>query len=114
MSGAAAGPAGFARSLAGQQVCVTGLGVSGPPAARLLAGLGARVTVLDSGTGPDAAALADGLAESGVRVLLGQAQAPGRDHPGRHQPGGHDAGLAAGHAAARRGGQGGHPGDRRR
>ncbi len=75
MSGAAAGPAGFARSLAGQQVCVTGLGVSGPPAARLLAGLGARVTVLDSGTGPDAAALADGLAESGVRVLLGQAQA---------------------------------------
>ena len=33
---------GFAESLPGLAVCVAGLGVSGPPAARVLASLGAR------------------------------------------------------------------------
>ncbi|HEY2441659.1 MAG TPA: hypothetical protein VGI31_00855, partial [Streptosporangiaceae bacterium] len=32
----------------GRQVCVAGLGVSGPPAARALAARGAQVTVLDA------------------------------------------------------------------
>ncbi len=39
---------GFAADLAGRRVCVAGLGVSGPPAARVLAAHGAEVTAVDS------------------------------------------------------------------
>ncbi len=61
----------FGRSLAGLPVCVAGLGVSGPPAARLLAARGAVVTAVDSRDDPGIRAVAAELAASGVRVLLG-------------------------------------------
>lgn len=61
----------YAGRLVGQRVCVAGLGVSGPPAARVLAGLGARVTVVDAAAGPQSGELAAELAAVGVRVLLG-------------------------------------------
>ena len=65
----------FARELAGRRVCVAGLGVSGPPAARVLAGYGARVTAVDSRDDGDRRDLAARLAACGVRVLLGEAAA---------------------------------------
>ena len=72
---ASAGPASaghsFAGDLAGRRVCVAGLGVSGAPAARVLAGLGARVTAVDSRDDDDRRDLAARLAARGVRVLLG-------------------------------------------
>ena len=52
-------------------MCVAGLGVSGPPAARVLAGLGARVTAVDSRTDEARRELARELADAGVTVLLG-------------------------------------------
>jgi UDP-N-acetylmuramoylalanine--D-glutamate ligase len=74
--------ADFAAGLAGRRVCVAGLGVSGPPAARVLAGLGAIVTAVDS-SGEDRRGVAAGLAGIGVRILLGEAAAatlpPGTD-----------------------------------
>jgi UDP-N-acetylmuramoylalanine--D-glutamate ligase len=57
----------------GQRVCVAGLGVSGPPAARALAARGAKVTVLDSGDDPARRARAAELGRFGIDVLLGAA-----------------------------------------
>ena len=74
--------ADFAAGLAGRRVCVAGLGVSGPPAARVLAGLGAIVTAVDSSE-EDRGGVVAGLTGIGVRVLLGAAAAamlpPGTD-----------------------------------
>ena len=61
----------FAAGLAGRRVCVAGLGVSGPPAARLLAARGAEVTAVDARDDEDGRALAAALARDGVVVLLG-------------------------------------------
>ena len=55
----------------GQRVCVAGLGVSGPPAARALTARGAKVTVLDSGDDPARRARAADLGRLGIEVLLG-------------------------------------------
>nr|WP_225446862.1 UDP-N-acetylmuramoyl-L-alanine--D-glutamate ligase [Streptacidiphilus sp. PB12-B1b] len=52
-------------------VTVAGLGISGVPAARVLAGLGARVTVVDGGDGPRQQAHAAELRALGVTVRLG-------------------------------------------
>ncbi len=75
--------ADFAKMLAGRRVCVAGLGVSGPPAARVLAGLGATVTAVDSRDDSEGQAIAGALADSGVSVLLGEQAAatvpPGTD-----------------------------------
>ena len=75
----AAGPAAgsFADGLAGRRVCVAGLGVSGPPAARLLAARGAQVTAVDARDDEQGRALAASLAGHGVRVLLGADAAAG-------------------------------------
>jgi UDP-N-acetylmuramoylalanine--D-glutamate ligase len=64
---------GYARTLAGLPVCVAGLGISGPPAARVLAELGAKVTAVDARDDAERRALGDKLAGLGVRVLLGAA-----------------------------------------
>lgn len=56
---------------AGLPVVVAGLGLSGISAARVLHGLGARVTVVDGGDGPGLAAKAAPLVEQGVTVRLG-------------------------------------------
>jgi UDP-N-acetylmuramoylalanine--D-glutamate ligase len=71
--GAAADPAAgsFAAGLEGRRVCVAGLGVSGPPAARLLAARGAEVTAVDSRDDEGGRTVAADLASHGVRVLLG-------------------------------------------
>ncbi|MEV4685070.1 UDP-N-acetylmuramoyl-L-alanine--D-glutamate ligase [Streptomyces kurssanovii] len=58
----------------GMNVTVAGLGVSGVSAARALAGLGARVTVVDGGAGETHEARAAELAAAGVVVRLGDAQ----------------------------------------
>jgi UDP-N-acetylmuramoylalanine--D-glutamate ligase len=85
MDGSAAGQprADFASQLAGRRVCVAGLGVSGPPAARVLAARGALVTAVDSRDSAEGRAIASALAGSGVRVLLGEEVAasvpPGTD-----------------------------------
>jgi len=55
----------------GQPVCVAGLGVSGPPAARALAARGARVTVLDDGDDEVRQARASELRRLGIEVRLG-------------------------------------------
>ncbi|MFE0191796.1 UDP-N-acetylmuramoyl-L-alanine--D-glutamate ligase [Streptomyces sp. NPDC059008] len=60
-------PAGFS----GLHITVAGLGVSGVPAARALAGLGARVTVVNSSDGDRERAQAAELQELGVTVRLG-------------------------------------------
>ncbi|WP_370096204.1 UDP-N-acetylmuramoyl-L-alanine--D-glutamate ligase [Streptacidiphilus sp. MAP12-20] len=52
-------------------VTVAGLGVSGVPAAKVLHGLGAVVTVVDGGDGPRQQAQAEELRELGVTVRLG-------------------------------------------
>ncbi|GCD38355.1 UDP-N-acetylmuramoylalanine--D-glutamate ligase [Streptomyces chrestomyceticus JCM 4735] len=57
--------------LAGQHVTVAGLGVSGVPAARALAGLGAVVTVVNGGDGERERAQAAPLEELGITVRLG-------------------------------------------
>jgi UDP-N-acetylmuramoylalanine--D-glutamate ligase len=75
--------ADFASELTGRRVCVAGLGVSGPPAARVLAERGAVVTAVDSRDDDEGRAVAAGLAALGVRVLLGPRAAatlpPGTD-----------------------------------
>ncbi|MBF9070984.1 UDP-N-acetylmuramoyl-L-alanine--D-glutamate ligase [Streptacidiphilus fuscans] len=53
------------------RVTVAGLGVSGVPAAKVLHGLGAVVTVVDGGDGPRQQAQAEELRELGVTVRLG-------------------------------------------
>ncbi|WP_037577324.1 UDP-N-acetylmuramoyl-L-alanine--D-glutamate ligase [Phaeacidiphilus oryzae] len=55
----------------GLPVTVAGLGVSGPPAARVLRDLGAEVTVVDGGDGERQRAQAAELRAIGVRVRLG-------------------------------------------
>jgi UDP-N-acetylmuramoylalanine--D-glutamate ligase len=62
----------FAASLRGLAVCVAGLGVSGPPAAKALARLGAAVTAVDSRDDAERGKIAHELAGSGVSVLLGE------------------------------------------
>ena len=66
-----------AQQFAGQRVVVAGLGVSGPPAARVLAGHGAQVTAIESRDEAEQRALAGQLSELGITVLLG----PGYDLP---------------------------------
>ncbi len=65
----------FAARLAGRRVCVAGLGVSGPPAARVLAARGAIVTAVDTRDDDDRRAIAAALGGDGIRVLLGEAAA---------------------------------------
>ncbi|MFI9232096.1 UDP-N-acetylmuramoyl-L-alanine--D-glutamate ligase [Streptomyces rimosus] len=60
-----------ALDLAGQYVTVAGLGVSGVPAARALAGLGAVVTVVNGSDGERERAQAAPLEELGITVRLG-------------------------------------------
>jgi len=67
----ASGAGDFAAVLRGRRVCVAGLGVSGPPAARVLAERGAVVTAVDSRDDDDRHAIAADLAGLGVQVLLG-------------------------------------------
>ncbi|MFJ7265861.1 UDP-N-acetylmuramoyl-L-alanine--D-glutamate ligase [Streptomyces sp. NPDC099050] len=55
----------------GKNITVAGLGVSGISAAKALAGLGARVTVVDNGDGDARRARAAELAELGIEVRLG-------------------------------------------
>ncbi|MGW1763929.1 UDP-N-acetylmuramoyl-L-alanine--D-glutamate ligase [Streptomyces sp. NPDC002073] len=57
----------------GMNITVAGLGVSGISAARALAGLGARVTVVDGGDGENHRARAAELAGLGIEVRLGDA-----------------------------------------
>jgi UDP-N-acetylmuramoylalanine--D-glutamate ligase len=64
-----------AGEFSGRRVCVAGLGVSGPPAARALAALGARVTAVDSRADEPRRELARELADLGVTVLLGDGPA---------------------------------------
>ncbi len=59
-------------SLRGLSVCVAGLGVSGPPAARALARLGARVTAVDSRSDETSRQLAADLESAGITVRLGE------------------------------------------
>ncbi|MUL40840.1 UDP-N-acetylmuramoyl-L-alanine--D-glutamate ligase [Streptomonospora sp. PA3] len=70
-SAAPADPA-FGAALADLDVCVAGLGVSGPPVARVLLAHGARVTVVDAREDEAALALARELRAEGARVLLGE------------------------------------------
>jgi UDP-N-acetylmuramoylalanine--D-glutamate ligase len=63
------GGASFDRQL----VCVAGLGVSGPPAARALAARGAQVIVLDGCDDEVRRQRAAGLGRLGIKVLLGAA-----------------------------------------
>ncbi|UYQ61622.1 UDP-N-acetylmuramoyl-L-alanine--D-glutamate ligase [Streptomyces peucetius] len=58
----------------GRNITVAGLGVSGISAARALAGLGAKVTVVDGGSGEAHEARAAGMAELGIAVRLGDAE----------------------------------------
>ncbi|WP_260475557.1 MULTISPECIES: UDP-N-acetylmuramoyl-L-alanine--D-glutamate ligase [unclassified Streptomyces] len=60
-----------ALDLVGQQVTVAGLGVSGVPAARALAGLGAVVTVVNGSDGERERTQAAPLEELGITVRLG-------------------------------------------
>ncbi|MCD9142150.1 UDP-N-acetylmuramoyl-L-alanine--D-glutamate ligase [Streptomyces albireticuli] len=57
----------------GKHITVAGLGVSGVSAARALAGLGARVTVVDGGDGEALRERAAALGAEGVTVRLGDA-----------------------------------------
>jgi UDP-N-acetylmuramoylalanine--D-glutamate ligase len=65
-------PAGLAGRLAGLRVCVNGLGVSGPPVARVLAARGAVVTAVDGRDDEANRLLAGELAGRGVAVELSQ------------------------------------------
>ncbi|HET7018089.1 MAG TPA: UDP-N-acetylmuramoyl-L-alanine--D-glutamate ligase [Streptosporangiaceae bacterium] len=65
----------FAESLRGLRVCVAGLGVSGPPAARVLASLGAVVTAVDSRDDTERQKIASELIDLGIDVRLGGAAA---------------------------------------
>lgn len=64
-------PHPVATELAGVHVTVAGLGVSGVPAAKVLHGLGAVVTVVNSGDGEREQGEAAALRELGVTVRLG-------------------------------------------
>ncbi|MFF4239491.1 UDP-N-acetylmuramoyl-L-alanine--D-glutamate ligase [Actinomadura geliboluensis] len=58
----------------GLSVCVAGLGVSGRAAARVLAGRGARVTIVDARDGDEQRGHAAELAARGVAVRLGDGE----------------------------------------
>jgi UDP-N-acetylmuramoylalanine--D-glutamate ligase len=60
-------------NLSGKAVTVAGLGVTGVSAARALAGLGARVTVVDGGDGEKQRQAAAQLEAAGIAVRLGDA-----------------------------------------
>ncbi|MEU4211462.1 UDP-N-acetylmuramoyl-L-alanine--D-glutamate ligase [Streptomyces sp. NPDC026206] len=60
-------------SFNGKHITVAGLGVSGVSAARALAGLGARVTVVDGGEGQALRERAASLEAAGIAVRLGDA-----------------------------------------
>jgi UDP-N-acetylmuramoylalanine--D-glutamate ligase len=62
---------GLDAALSGRRVCVSGLGISGPPVARALAARGALVTAIDGRDDQDNRRVADELAGLGVTVLLG-------------------------------------------
>lgn len=64
----------MSRSWNGLRVCVAGLGVSGRAAARVLAGRGARVTVVDARDGEEQRGHAAELEERGVAVRLGDGE----------------------------------------
>jgi UDP-N-acetylmuramoylalanine--D-glutamate ligase len=61
---------GLVRGLAGLRVCVNGLGVSGPPVARLLAARGALVTAVDGRDDDANRRMASELAGLGIAVEL--------------------------------------------
>jgi UDP-N-acetylmuramoylalanine--D-glutamate ligase len=65
----------MAPELTGLSVCVAGLGVSGPPAARVLASLGAVVTAVDSRDDTERQKIASELIDLGIDVRLGGAAA---------------------------------------
>ena len=54
--------------LADREVCVAGLGITGRSVIAMLAGLGARVTAVDSRDDTELREIAAGLAEGGVQV----------------------------------------------
>ncbi|MFI2225807.1 UDP-N-acetylmuramoyl-L-alanine--D-glutamate ligase [Streptomyces fradiae] len=62
----------------GRRVTVAGLGVSGIPAARVLHGLGAHVTVVNDGADERARAQAAELEAEGIEVRLGEDGSPAR------------------------------------
>ncbi len=62
---------GFAGRLAGRRICVAGLGVSGPPAARVLTTLGAEVVAVDARDDTERRELAAVLEAGGIGVRLG-------------------------------------------
>ncbi|MFK0289584.1 UDP-N-acetylmuramoyl-L-alanine--D-glutamate ligase [Streptomyces sp. NPDC090442] len=62
------------RDFAGRHLTVAGLGVSGVPAARALAGLGARVTVVNGSDGERERAQAAELERLGITVRLGDGE----------------------------------------
>jgi UDP-N-acetylmuramoylalanine--D-glutamate ligase len=82
--------AGAGREFAGQRVCVAGLGVSGPPAAAALAGLGARVTVVDGRDDEERRRLGAELGRLGVEVVLGERPGQGAALLASLAPGGVD------------------------
>jgi UDP-N-acetylmuramoylalanine--D-glutamate ligase len=65
--------AAAAQEFAGLRITVAGLGVSGLSAARALAGLGARVTVVDGGDSAAQREKAEALEAEGITVRLGDA-----------------------------------------
>jgi len=77
-------------AFAAQRVCVAGLGVSGPPVARTLARLGARVTVVDGRDDDERRRLAAELESLGVAVALGDRPAQGGALLAEVAPGGID------------------------
>jgi UDP-N-acetylmuramoylalanine--D-glutamate ligase len=77
-------------AFAAQRVCVAGLGVSGPPAARTLARLGARVTVVDGRDDDERRRLAAELESLGVAAVLGDRPAQGGALLAEVAPGGID------------------------
>ncbi|MFW6639794.1 UDP-N-acetylmuramoyl-L-alanine--D-glutamate ligase [Nocardiopsis algeriensis] len=65
-----------AGDLSGRNVCVAGLGVSGPPVARALLARGARVTVVDGRDDEASRSVAAELTAAGAEVVLGATPLP--------------------------------------
>ncbi|MBB6172452.1 UDP-N-acetylmuramoylalanine--D-glutamate ligase [Nocardiopsis mwathae] len=74
--GTAGRTAAFSAGLGGRAVCVAGIGVSGPPVARVLLARGAQVTVVDGRDDAAARRVAEELRSEGARVELGAADGP--------------------------------------